>query len=83
MKDSKPFGNKIAQKFNIGDLVRWTEWGQNSEGNLVRYTGFGMLVNIIIKTLGEREVVFATVLPADESQTIELSMAKIRKMETN
>jgi len=83
LNNNKPFGNQIAKNFKIGDLIKWSDWGKDADGRLVRYTTFGVLINIIHKSLGEREVVFATVLPADESQTIELSIAKIRKMETN
>jgi len=83
MKDNKPFGNEIAKKFNIGDLVKWQEWGQDMDGNFIRYLNFGMLVNIIHKHLGERDVVFASILPLDEKQTIEISISKLRKIQTN
>ncbi len=80
MINENPFGNNIAKKFNIGDLVKWSDWGKDINGKLVRYTSFGMLVNIIHRKLGERDVTFATVLPSDENQTIEIVISKLRKM---
>ena len=80
MNNKKPFGNKIAEKFNVGDLVKWSDWGKDINGDLVRYTVFGVLVNIIHRKLGERDVTFASVLPSDESQTIEIVISKLRKM---
>ena len=44
---------------------------------------YGMLINILHKELGEREVVFASVLPLNQKEAIEVSINKIRKMETN
>jgi len=83
LKNDKPFGKIIANKFNIGDLVFWQEWGRDLDGTLVRILHYGMLVNMIIKELGEREVVFASVLPLNQKEAIEVSINKIRKMETN
>ena len=80
LNNDKPFGNKIADNFNIGDLVKWTEWGRDKDNKLSRYTVFGVLVNIIHRKLGERDVIFATVLPSDESQTIEVVISKLRKL---
>lgn len=83
MKKNKPFGNEIAKKFNIGDLVSWLEWGRDLDGHLKRIYHYGMLINILHKELGEREVVFASVLPLNQKEAIEVSINKIRKMETN
>ena len=83
MKSDKPFGGKIAKKFNIGDLVFWQEWGRDLDGTLVRISHYGMLVNMIIKELGDREVVFASILPLNQREAIEVSINQIRKLETN
>ena len=83
MNKEKPFGNEFAKKFNIGDLVSWIEWGRDLDGKLSRIHHYGMLVNILHKELGERQVVFASVLPLDQKEAIEITITKIRKMETN
>jgi len=83
LKKNKPFGNEIAKKFDIGDLVSWHEWGRDLDGNLIRIYHYGMLVNILHKELGDREVVFASVLPLNQKVAIEVSINQIRKMETN
>ena len=83
LKKSKPFGDEIAKKFNIGDLVTWVDWGEDKNGHLLRIIRHGVLTNIVHKELGEREVVFACILPMNSDQNIELSISKIRKMETN
>jgi len=80
LKSSKPFGNKIAKKFNIGDLVYWNEWKKDKNDQFVRIVNHGILINIIRKVLGEREVTFACVLPMKTDQTIELNITRIRKM---
>ena len=77
---SKSFGDKIAKKFNIGDLVSWVDWEHDSDGDLERIPKHGILTNIIRKYLGEREVTFALVLPMKTGQVIELNITKIRKM---
>ena len=80
LSNSVPFGNKIAKKFNIGDLVSWVDWQQDDDKILRRTTKQGILTNIICKYLGEREVTFACVLPMKSDQIIELNITQIRKM---
>ncbi len=83
MTDFTSFGSTFAQNFNVGDLVCWTEWLVNNKDSVNRSQKCGVLTNIIHKELGEREVVFAQILPFDSSKIIEMSILQIRKMETN
>jgi len=83
LNNGEPFGGKIAKKFNIGDLVYWQEWGRDLTGAITRVFHYGMLINILHKELGEREVVFASILPLNQKEVIEVSINKIRKLETN
>ena len=80
MNNSGSFGDKIAKKFNIGDLVSWVDWKTDENQHLKRETYTGLLVNIIRKQLGERDVTFACVLPVNSNKIIELNILKIRKM---
>ena len=77
------FGSSFAQNFNVGDLVCWSEWLIQTDDTVKRGEKCGVLTNIIHKELGEREVVFAQILPFHDSKIIEMSILQIRKMETN
>ena len=80
MNNNKAFGDEIAKKFNIGDLVSWVEWSDDKKSRLSRILKHGVLTNIIRKQLGERDVVFACVLPLNSTQIVELSITKIQKI---
>ena len=77
--NNSSFGDRISKKFNIGDLVSWSDWGHSDDGRLHRDTKSGVLINIIRKHLGERDVTFAVVLPLDSSELIEINIVKLRK----
>ena len=77
------FGSTFAQNFNVGDLVCWSEWLIDPDDSVKRGEKCGVLTNIIHKELGERMVVFAQILPFNDSKIIEMSILQIRKMETN
>jgi hypothetical protein len=83
LTDFNSFGSTFAQNFNVGDLVCWSEWLVNANDSVDRAQKCGVLTNIIHKELGERQVVFAQILPFDDSKIIEMSILQIRKMETN
>jgi len=83
LTDFNSFGSTFAQNFNVGDLVCWSEWLVNANDSVDRAQKCGVLTNIIHKELGERQVVFAQILPFDSSKIIEMSILQIRKMETN
>ena len=83
MTDFTSFGSTFAQNFNVGDLVCWSEWLIQPDDTVKRGEKCGVLTNIIHKELGERMVVFAQILPFNDSKIIEMSILQIRKMETN
>ena len=83
MTDFSSFGGIFAQNFNVGDLVCWSEWLIQTNDTVKRGEKCGVLTNIIHKELGERTVVFAQILPFNDSKIIEMSILQIRKMETN
>ena len=83
MTDFTSFGSSFAQNFNVGDLVCWSEWLIQADDTVKRGEKCGVLTNIIHKELGERTVVFAKILPFNDSKIIEMSILQIRKMETN
>ena len=83
MTDFTSFGSTFAQNFNVGDLVCWSEWLIQPDDTVKRGEKCGVLTNIIHKELGERMVVFAQILPFNDSKIIEMSILQIRKIETN
>ena len=83
LTDFTSFGSSFAQSFNVGDLVCWSEWLIQPDDTVKRGEKCGVLTNIIHKELGERTVVFAQILPFNDSKIIEMSILQIRKMETN
>ena len=83
MTNFTSFGSTFAQNFNVGDLVCWSEWLIDPDDSVKRGEKCGVLTNIIHKELGERMVVFAQILPFNDSKIIEMSILQIRKMETN
>lgn len=83
MSDFTSFGGSFAQNFSVGDLVCWSEWLIRKDDSVKRGKKCGVLTNIIHKQLGEREVVFAQILPFKGSKIIEMSILQIQKMETN
>ena len=80
MNSSDSFGDKIAKKFNIGDLVSWIDWDTDEDDHLMRIVNTGVLINIIRKEMGEREVTFACVLPVKSNKIVEMNITKIRKV---
>ena len=73
--DGKTFGKK--SKFNVGDLVIWTE---------NRITRSGVIEKMYNKLMGGREVVFAAVFEFSEAKKYDvlcLNLKKIHKTDVN
>ena len=60
---NKPFGSDAAEKFSVGDFVYWIQLIEGVDVKSYKRKTYGILLNIVRKQLGEREVVFAKVLP--------------------
>ena len=80
--DKKAFGNRIANNFNVGDMVNWSDWSDSNDGVLNRKLSCGILINIITKQLGERDVVFGQILPLKSKEIVEIVITNITKVET-
>ena len=79
---NKPFGNKIAKKFDIGDIVSWSDWSESGDGTYLRKKCHGVLIGIATNQLGEREVVFGRILPFQSKETVEIVITNLTKIET-
>ena len=85
MKTSdKALGEDYSKKFTIGDLVSWVEfnWTDYSTGETQKEAFHGILVDLIIKNSGGREVCFARVMPNTKDTIMEISVLRIRKFGT-
>ena len=77
------FGENIAKKFNIGDLVSWVELNEHSFNKIPRDIVYGILLNIVHKQFGERLVVFGKIMPTNSNKPVEIVITNLRKVETN
>ena len=85
MKTSdKALGEDYSEKFMIGDLISWVEfnWMDYGTGDTTKETFYGILIELITKVSGGREVCFARVMPNTRDTIMEISVIRIRKFET-
>lgn len=62
------FGNLSLKKLKIGDLVSWKNFVMLDDAIMTdkMKPTFGIVINLAIETEGNRQVAYATVLPADK-----------------
>ena len=85
MKTSdKALGEEYSKKFTIGDLVSWVEFDYTdySTGISSKKTFHGILISVISKNSGGREVCYARVMPNTKDTIMEISVIRIRKFGT-
>ncbi len=82
IENNYPFGQTIIKNFKKGDLVYWNEW-KVIKKVLNKTTKFGVYVDKVIKFVGNREVVYAVVMPADAGDIIEILALRLKKEQTN
>ena len=82
--NKKALGEEYSKKFTIGDLVSWVEfnWTDYGTGETEKQAFHGILIGIIIKESGGREVCFARVMPNTRDTIMEISVIRIRKFGT-
>ena len=81
----KALGEDYSKKFTIGDLIYWGEfnWTDYSTGDTKKQTFHGILIDLVTKESGGRQVCFARVMPNTKDTIMEISVIRIRKFETN
>ena len=85
MKTSnKALGEEYSEKFSIGDLISWVEFNYMDYelGTSEKKIFHGILIAIIKKETGGREVCFARVMPNTKDTIMEISIIRIRKFGT-
>ena len=83
MTKNNIFGENVAKKFNIGDLVSWVELNEHAYNKSNRDVVYGILMNIVHKQFGDRLVVFGKVMPTNSNKYVEIVITNLRKVETN
>ena len=80
----KALGEDYSKKFTIGDLVSWVEfnWTDYGTGETTKHSFHGILIDLVIKESGGRQVSFARVMPNTRDTILEISVIRIRKFGT-
>jgi len=75
------FGESFVSKFDIGDLVYWTEfvYGPNGYENVINY---GTITDILSIPEGSRCVIMAKIVPFGENLSTSVLIHQLRKMES-
>ncbi len=66
MEKKEPFGQMYAKRFDIGDLVEWSEWSM--QHNQYQKT-VGILTNLSIESISGRLVSMAHITDINKSKT--------------
>ena len=80
--NKQPFLSSFISDFKIGDLIYWVEFDQDENYALIKNVRHGAIVDIKKKCfVGDtREVFYASVLPFGETNTIELALHLLKKI---
>tara|TARA_Y100000310_G_scaffold234843_1_gene237863 strand:- start:279 stop:536 length:258 start_codon:yes stop_codon:yes gene_type:complete len=74
-----PFGYEYSKKFNIGDLVEWTGWDYDGNGDVIHNKSFGIIISMAPEECSGRSSMFAKVYPAGGGEAIKFIVFVLRK----
>mgnify|MGYP003651616848 CR=1 FL=1 len=63
MDEKQDFGSITSREFNVGDIVQWTTWNEDSSN---WFTNYGILIKIENVIKSNRMVSISTVKPLSE-----------------
>jgi len=63
MDEKQDFGSIASREFNVGDIVQWTTWNEDSNN---WFTNYGILIKIENVIKSNRMVSISTVKPLNE-----------------
>tara|TARA_R110001583_G_scaffold90353_6_gene232212 strand:+ start:2001 stop:2270 length:270 start_codon:yes stop_codon:yes gene_type:complete len=63
MDEKQDFGSITSREFNVGDIVQWTTWNEDSSN---WFTNYGILIKIENVIKSNRMVSISTVKPLNE-----------------
>ena len=74
-----PFGYEYSKKFSVGDLVEWTGWNYDVNGDVLHTKSFGIIISMGPKECSGRTSMFAKVYPAGGGEAINFIIFVLRK----
>ena len=79
--NDKPFLESYRNKFEVGDIVWWSEWDTKENFEYTSTICYGAIIEIRIKKnlYNERSVYVAEILPFGKTKTRELSLHLLNK----
>jgi len=83
MKEEKlnpGLGWSIACEFDVGELVTWSNWSNNQNGEYVKDYCNGIITDIFRIPEGNRYIFIAEVVPFGETSPIKLGVFRLRKL---
>ena len=75
---NKVLGDSQADKFDIGEIVKWPGWKINNE-NVSREYKYGVLMSIYTGKLDKRDIKIAEILPFGAKKPIKISLLLVKK----
>ena len=78
-----PLGGSQLEKFNIGELVYWTEFCFDKDLSPPYEVFHGIILGFITEYKSGRGVLLADVLPVNNSVSIQIVITKLRRVKTN
>lgn len=79
-KHSPGLGWSITSLFEIGELVTWHNWNNNSNGDYEKKYYNGIITDIFVIPEGTRKVFIAEVLPFGQTYPIKVGVFRLRKL---
>lgn len=78
-----PLGASQLEKFNIGDLVYWTQFCFENDASPPIEVFHGIILGFETEYKSGRGVLLADVLPVNNSVSIQIVITKLRRVKTN
>jgi len=78
LKRGEPLGYSQKQNLKNGDLVTWKTW-QVIDKKLQTITNYGTILDILIETMGTREIYTADILCSKTGKTIQVNLLRLDK----
>ena len=76
----KPFGYRALSRLKIGDLVSWNSLETDENNKWFEKKTQGLLTNIIVETIGGREVYFGEVIPIKNQITCKVFLYLLERV---
>ena len=81
-RPTKGLGWSIAAGYDVGELVTWCDFVVTKDGGWGKEYKNGVITDIISYNAGTRNVFVAVVIPFGQSEAIEVSVFRLRKLKT-